>query len=280
MIRIVTDTASDISLPQAKKMGVDLVRLSVTFGDAPYDQDQDENFDTFYQMLGTSKQLPVTSQPSPDAFLSVFNDAKKNGEEVIAILLTSKVSGTVQSATIAKELCDYDKIHIIDSMQGIIGQRLLVEYALRLRDEQKSAKEIIEVIEDAYPRVKIFAALDTLKYLRKGGRIPKTAEMIGTMMGIKPLVKLEDGMLVMAGKARGHAGAVTSMMKLVGENADFDPVAPVYFGYSGTPQQLIAFRKLCTQKFQLKDTATHAVGAVIGTHLGPGAFAIAYLTKN
>lgn len=280
MIRIVTDTASDISAAQARQLNVELVKLGVMFGDTPYDQTQDENFDTFYQMLGSTKELPVTSQPSPEAFLSVFNRAKEAGDEVIAILLSSRLSGTVQSASIAKELSGYANIHIVDSLQAITGQRLLVEYAVRLRDAGKSAADITAAIMEALPRIRLFGALDTLKYLRKGGRIPATTEVIGTMMGIKPLVRLDDGLLGMAGKARGHAGAVTNMIKLVDADCDFDPATPVYFGFTGTQKQMVAFRQLCIQRYGLRDTATCAVGSVIGTHVGPGALAITYLVKN
>lgn len=281
MIQIVTDTASDISAAEARQLGVDVVKLSVMFGDTPYDQMQDENFDTFYQMLDTCKELPVTSQPSPDAFLTVFKAAKEAGNEVIAILLSSKLSGTVQSAFIAREMSGHENsIHVIDSGQAITGQRLLVEYAVRLRDEGKSAGEIVAIIREAGTRIRLFGALNTLKYLRKGGRIPATAEMIGTVMGIKPLVKLEDGQIQMAGKARGHAGAVTNMVKLVEECPRFDDTAPVYFGYTDTPKQLVAFRQLCVQRYNLNNTVTCPIGSVIGTHVGPGAFAITCLVKD
>ena len=280
MIKIVTDTASDITPSQALALGVQMVTLNVTFGDVQYDQSQDDTFDLFYQMLAANKQLPVTSQPSPDAFLRIFEDAKQNGDEIVAILLSGSLSGTVQSATIAKEMCGYENIHIIDSRQAIIGQRLLVEYAVQLTKDGKTGEDISAAILEASPRIRLYGALDTLKYLRKGGRIPATTEMLGTMMGIKPLVRLEGGVLSTAGKARGHAGAVTNMIRLVDEAPHFDPATPVYFGYTGTQKQLVAFRQLCIQRYKLTNTVTCPVGSVVGTHIGPGAFAIAYLAEN
>lgn len=280
MIRIITDTASDITGLQAAAMDVARVPLRIHFDEAPYDPLADEDFSQFYSLLESSKSLPTTSQTSPGDYLPLFQDAKEHGDTVIAILLSGALSGTVQSAHIAKDMAAYNNIHIIDSRQAIIGQRLLVEYAVRLRDEGKSAACIVDTITDALGRIRLFGALQTLKYLRKGGRIPKSTEMVGTVLGIKPIISLQQGSIVMAGKARGHAGAMTAMVKLIGENTRFDPAAPVYFGYTQDEKAARNFRKLATVKYHLTNTAFHPVGPVVGTHIGPGAFAVAYLVKD
>lgn len=280
MVKIVTDTASDITRAQADALGVTLVPIGVQFKDFVYDPAQDEGFDEFYALLQESKDLPTTSQPPPAAFLDVFSEAKQQGDEVVVLLLSGALSGTVQSAALAKDLADYEKVYIIDTKSATLGERLLVEYAVMLRDEGKSAAEIAAATQDAVGRVKLFAAIDTLKYLRKGGRIPKTAEIVGTVMGIKPIITLdEEGKIVMAGKARGHAGAVTSLVKLMNANANVDTTLPVYYGYTLDMQPCHNFRKLTTLRYKFKNTAQYAVGPVVGTHIGPGGIAVVYLTK-
>lgn len=281
MIRIVTDTAADIPLAEANSLAVELVKLNVNFGDMPFDVLAEDAFDVFYRLLESSKELPTTSQPAPTDYLQIFQSAKEAGDEVVVITLSSKLSGTLQSATIAKQMADYEPIYIIDSKQAAMGQRLLVEYAARLRDSGKTAAQIAGVIGDAAGRVCLFAALDTLKYLRRGGRIPRSAEVVGTLMGIRPLITVNsEGSVSMAGKARGHAGAVTGMVKLMDAHTNFDDAAPVYFGYTAQDQYCRNFAKLAAARYRLKNTPIVPVGPVVGTHVGPNAFAVAYLVKE
>lgn len=280
MIRIVTDSASDITPRQAMEMDVQLVSLSVGFEHVIYDAQADESYELFYKLLGTEKDLPKTSQPTPAEYLAIFSDAKENGDDVICITLTATLSGTWQVATLAAEMAEYDRVYVLDSHNATLGQRLMVEYAVKLREEGKSAAEIMAVLTEARERVVLYAALDTLKYLRKGGRIPKSMEMLGTVMGIKPVITLKDGHVVMAAKARGHAGIMASMVKLVEQGAAVDPACPVYFGYTYVDDDCRKYRKLIKARYKMEDTHTYSVGPVIGTHIGPGAFAIMYLGKT
>lgn len=281
MIRIITDTASDITLRQAAGLDVDMVSLRVQFGDVPYEQLADENFEQFYKMLEESKELPVTSQPAPADYLNLFAKAKAAGDDVIVVTLSSGLSGTYQTACLAAEMADYERIYVVDSLSALTGQRMLVEHAARLRDEGRGAGEIYAILNDMSHRIVVFGALNTLKNLRKGGRIPKTAEVIGAVMGIKPLIYVkEDGAVGMAGKARGSAGAIAAMVKLVEKNHDFDPTVPVYFAYTSKDTLCRNFRKLCVSHFKLKNTEMYPAGASIGTHVGPDAFAVTYLSKT
>lgn len=279
MIHIITDTGSDLTLAQAAAMDVELVPMSVSFGEHPYDQLADEHFSLFYKQLTEEKALPVTSQPSPGDFLARFLPAVEAGDSVVAILLSSRLSGTMQSALIAREMADSSDIYIIDSQQAAVGQRLLVEHAVALRAKGLTASEIAAVVTEMSGRVRLYAALDTLKYLRKGGRIPRSTEVLGTALGIKPIIQLAAGPIVMAGKARGHAGAVTSLVKLVEQHRNFDPLTPVYFAYTASEAMGGNFRKLACAHFKLKNTVIYPVGATIGTHIGPGAIALAYLER-
>ncbi len=279
MIKIITDTASDITTTQAREMDISLVNICINFGDVAYDQLADESFQSFYELLENSKEHPTTSQPPPDAYLTLFEEAKNNKDDVVVVALSAEMSGTFQSAEIAKNICGYDNVYIVNSQQAIIGQRLLVEMAVKMRKEGKAATEIVDVLEEAKTRVRTYGALDTLKHLRMSGRIPKTTELLGTMMAIKPMICLENGSVVMAGKARGHAGLVTSMMRNFEKNMEVDTSAPVYFGYTKDVKHCKHFSKLAATKFNLKDTRVYPVGPIVGTHVGPYAFAFAFLEK-
>lgn len=281
MIRIVTDTASEITFEQARAMDVELVTLDIQFKSGePYDQTADPYFDEFYDRLAASRELPTTSQPSPEDYISLFEAAGEAGDEVILITLSSLSSGTHQVARLAREMAGCPGVYVIDSGLAAIGQRLLVEYAVRLREEGRTAGEIRDMLIGAAGRVRLFASLDTLKYLRKGGRISMGAEVLGEMMGIKPIIKMEDGATLLAGKARGHAGGITTLVKMIGEHADFDESMPVYFGYTRDAQPAKNFRRLVSAKFQLRNTVIYPVGGAIGTHVGPGGIAVAYLEKQ
>lgn len=281
MIRIITDTSADITASQAKELQVDIVPLEIHFEGAPYDPLADETFDVFYRMLESAKQLPTTSQPAPGKYLSLYSQALAAGDDAVVITISSKISGTYQSAMIAREMAaDASRIHVVDSLSAITGQRLLVELAVNLRAKGLGAAEIAEAIRDAADRVVLIAGLDTLKYLRKGGRIPKSAEVLGTVLGVKPLLQLENGSIVMAGKARGRTAVIGALLDMVAEKADFDPSMPVYFGYTHEDAQCNAFHKAAMEKFDLKNTVQYPIGSVVATHVGPGAFAIVYLRRG
>lgn len=279
MIKIVTDTAADINLTQAKEMGIGLVPLRVSFNDShPYDQMADETFERFYELLDECKDVPTTSQPSPADYLPIFNQAREDGDSVIVVTISSGISGTYQSALIAKEMSGYENIHVINSYSASMGEKLLVDYAIKMVSEGKDLDEIVETLTDASHRIKLIACLDTLKYLRKGGRIPRSAEIIGYALGIKPLITVnKEGTVSMAGKARGHAGAIANMIKIVEENPNFDPETPIYYGFTQNPVPCTNFRKIMQNKFGKMDYQQHSIGPIIGTHVGPNAVLLVYL---
>lgn len=280
MIKIITDTSSDITPEQAKKMDVTLLTLPVTFEDTAYDQLNDKNFERFYTLLETSKALPVTSLSTPGEYLDIFNEAKRNGDSVVVIPISSNLSGSFQSACVAKEMADYDDIHIVDALQAIVGLRMLVEQAVKLRAEQKSADEIAAHVLEVSKRIRLYGAVDTMKYLIKGGRVPKTAGVVGTALNIKPIVFLQDGFVRPAGKARGRNGAFEAMFKHISEDMDFDPSFPFCFGYTKDREQMDSFSKLAIEKFNLKNTMEYPIGGVVGTHLGPNSIIAAWVVKS
>jgi DegV family protein with EDD domain len=203
MYLIVTDSASDISAREAREMGILLVNLPVIFDNIDYAQDSDEGFNDFYRYLEESKVLPTTSQVPPGEYFDIFTEAKERGGDVLVITLSSGLSGTYNSAVMAKEMSGNDNVFIVDSMHATLSQRILIEYAVRMRDEGKSAAEAAEAISSVKDRVTVVGLLNTLTNLKKGGRIPPSLAVLGNALGVKVVVVLKDGKIEPLGKARG-----------------------------------------------------------------------------
>lgn len=228
---IITDSASDITRQEAEEMNIRIVWLKTKFSDGDFPLETEEDFTRFFEKLAAEKELPVTSQPSPEEYLALYEEAKENSEEVLVITLSSGLSGTVNAANVAKQMSEYDRIHIIDSEQAIITQRFLVQRAVEMREAGKTVSEIVETIEDLKKRVTVCGMLDTLTYLKKGGRIPAALAVLGNMLHIKPVIELKDKTLTMLGKARGRSGGIKYLWKEF-ESYEIDENEPVYFGYT------------------------------------------------
>lgn len=276
-IKIITDSTSDISQEEAKKLDVSIVPLKVIVGDNQYDEGVDISIEEFYPILESSKTLPTTSQPTPTQFLPYFEEAKKAGDDVIVLLLSSKISGTVQSATLAKNMAEYDRIHIIDTLNASMGLRLLVEYAVNMRAEGKTADEIVSVLDEARHRLVLLAMVDTLEYLQKGGRLGKGAATMGSLLRIKPIVTLNQGSLEMLAKARGLKNGNKILSEQIAKAQGLDPNVPVYLGYTRDKEQVMDFKAQAIRDHHLDKIEIHPVGCVIGTHTGPGAVILVFL---
>ena len=280
MIRILTDSTSDILPQEAGQRGITVVPLRVNFGQESVRDNVDITHQEFYERLAAAQELPTTSQPTPEDFLPHFEKAREDGDTVICIMLAGSLSGTVQSALIAKDICGYENIYVVDSTQTVIGLRALVDLAMLLAQQGKSAAEIVSELEQARARVRLYAMVDTLEYLHKGGRLSAAVKVVGTLLKVKPLITLKDGALSVVGKAMGVKEGQKALLKLTGEELNNDPRLPVYFGYTCKEAACGQLRALAEEKYGLTHTQTHSVGAVIGTHVGPGATVIAYLEKN
>ena len=279
MIKIITDSTSDINADYAQQLQVDIVPLKVIMNGKEYKDRIDLQAKQFYQLLADSEVLPTTSQPSPQDFLDYYEEAKKNNESVIVITLSGKVSGTYQSACIAKNLAEYDDIFVIDSFNATQGLRLIVEKAVQLRNEGQNAKDIYTFIAEYKKKVHIFALVDTLEYFYKGGRLSKTSAAMGTLLKFKPIVGLQDGNLVLLSKARGVQKATSKIIDIIKENGEMDVNEPVSIGYTGSDEGLDKFEEKLKEEFGFHDPLHGIVGPVIGTHAGPGAKLIAYVKK-
>lgn len=275
MIRIVTDSSADIPKKEAAQIGVDVVELSVRFPDLAYNQAEDPDFSRFYELLKKTKGFPTTSQPAPADFQWIFEEAKAAGDTVVAILISKGMSGTFQSAEIARQAVGYPDIHLIDSRAAIMPVRILVEYALSLRAAGESVQGLLQKVEAVRDRVKVYGLLDTLTYLHKGGRLPKTVALAGNMLGIKPIVTTKDGQIALAGRGR-NALALLSRLEIDG----FDPEFPVYFGYSADDTNCLKLMKQASEQFPIRKTGMFPIGSIVGAHIGPGGNAISFVRKD
>ena len=276
--RIIIDSTADL-MPEHKRR-VSVVPLSVNFGDTEYIDGVTIDHKTFYEKLVESDILPTTSQASPDAFIKEYEKVKEAGESAVVITLTSKFSGTYQSAVLASE--GYKNIHIVDSASVAMGSGILVEMALRYLDEGLSAKEIAQKLEEDKRKIVIVALLDTLEYLKKGGRISKTVAFAGTLLNIKPVISVIDGEINMLGKARGSKMGNNLLVQEIEKAGGVDFTKPVLLGYSGLSDALL--KKYIEDSRHLwdkgiKDVRYTTIGSVIGTHAGPGAIAAGFF-KN
>lgn len=276
--RIIIDSTTD--LVQEYKNRVSVVPLTVNFGEEEYIDGVTIDYKTFYEKLIESDVLPTTSQANPDAFMKEFEKVKETGESAVVITLSSKLSGTYQSAMIAAD--DYDNIYVVDGGSATIGNSILVEYAFKLLDEGMSAKEIAEKLEAEKEKIVIVALLDTLEYLKKGGRISKTLAFAGTVLNIKPVVSVIDGEIGMLGKARGSKMGNNLLVQEIEKAGGVDFTKPVLLGYSGLSDNLL-LKYIEDSKHiweeGLTDVRYTTIGSTIGTHAGPGAIAVAFFKK-
>lgn len=278
-LRIIIDSGSDILLDEADKLGVIHLPLKVVFDGAEYLDSVNLSHKEFYEKLVESDVLPTTCQITPSDYADALE--KCGTDDVLIITLSGKLSGTFQSACIASE--EYDgNIAVVDSESVALGERLIVLRAVELRDSGKSLEEIYETLNEEKKRLRVLALLDTLEYLKKGGRISKTVALAGAMLSIKPVVTIENGEVTMLGKARGSRRGNNLLRELVLKGNGIDFSKPYCLAYSGLSDALL--KKYIEDSADLWNHATDdlpivTVGCTIGTHVGPGAIAVAFFEK-
>lgn len=279
MIRILVDSSSDYRLEELLQKDIALVPISITIAGKDYADGIDLERSDFYRLLEETGEFPKTAQPSPQEFFNIFQDVKEKGDEIVCLLLSSGLSGTYQSAVLAKDMADYDKIYLIDTLTATCSIKVLADYACKLRSEGACAAEIADRMEALKARVKVVAALDTLEYLSRGGRISKTAAAIGDMANLKPIITVtEDGKVAMIGKCLGKNKAICYIKKHL-QGLSLDESFPIYSIYSyGTDNCEIFEEKMVQEGFCVDDRLQ--IGATIGAHIGPEAFGIIFVTKS
>lgn len=277
-IRIIVDSTADLT-PEFKDR-VHVVPLTLNFGTEEYIDGVTIDHKTFYEKLIESDVLPTTSQATPNAFMKEFDKAKEAGDSAVVITLSSKFSGTYQSATIAA--ANYENIYIVDSTSAAMGSGILVEMAFRLLDEGKTAKEIVKALEEEKKKIVVVALVDTLEYLKKGGRISSAVAFAGGVLNIKPVLSVIDGEINMLGKARGSKMGNNLLVQEIDKAGGIDFSKPVLLGYSGISDALLLKYIEDSRHIwegNLQEVRYTTVGSVIGTHAGPGAVVVAFF-KN
>lgn len=277
-VRIVVDSACDLTKMQAEELGLDYISLKTIFGEEEYLDGTTLSHEEFYEKLIECGTIPTTSQIPPYEFERKFREIKEAGDIAVVITLSSLLSGTYQSAVIALEGYE-DCIYLVDSLNVSIGEQNLVKYAVRLRNQGMNAPEIAEELNKVKHNICVLAVFDTLEYLKQGGRISKSAAWAGTMLSIKPVISVVKGEVIVLGKARGSKNGNNLLMENVRVSGGIDFSMPYCLGYSGLDDSLL-------QKY-IKDSAAlwegktdklpiSTIGSTIGTHAGPGAIAVSF----
>lgn len=286
-VRIITDSASDITREDVAAAGnpaLTVLPLSVTFGNTTYEDGVNLSHQRFYELLVEGDDLPMTGQVNPYAFERAIGEARAVGDEVIVITLSGKLSGTNASANTAAASFD-SGVYVVDSKNVTVGERVLVDYALRLVGEGLSAVDIATALEQAREDIYVVGLLDTLEYLRRGGRIPASAAALGKLLSIKPVITIEDGAVELLGKARGSKNGRNLLTQQVETAGGIDFAMPIALGYAGLDDALLRkyiedSRHIWEDHIALEDLPVHSVGATIGTHVGPGAIALAFFKQR
>lgn len=278
-VRIIVDSSTDVA--EAYLNRIQVVPLTLRFGEEEYYDGVTIHKEEFYRRLVESDELPTTSQATPASFDQVFREVAANGDSAVVICLSSKLSGTYQSACIAAE--SYDNIYVVDSQSVAIGTGVLAQYAVDCADAGISAREIAQKLEKKKADVTVIALLDTLEYLKKGGRISKTVAFAGGVLNIKPVVTVQDGVVALIGKARGSRNGNNLLVEKINQSGGVDFSLPVLLGYTGLNSALLDkyvedSRGLWAE--ELDAIPKTLLCSIIGTHVGPGAVAVAFFRKD
>lgn len=277
MIRIIIDSTCDYTKEDRQKYKLEMLPLTIHFGSESFLDSIDLDSKSFYHKLRQAKTLPTTSQVPPSDFEDAFRPHIQKGDEILVITISSLLSATYASAITAANAVDPDKIHVVDSNSGSFGSALLVNRAIKLRDEGKmTAKEIAEDLRQLAPRIHIYAALDSLKYLKMGGRLTGSAALIGTLLGIKPLIEVHQGKVQSVDKIRGEKNINKTLLDY------FHKAKPkleygVTFGNSDAEAQMKELIRLFQPELEGVTIYQSDLGAVIGTHTGPGVVGVAFI---
>lgn len=288
-IRIIVDSSADIEEDYARDHGIQIIPMTITFGNEEFAEGVDITRTEFFQRLVETDELPRTSQIPPMVFQDIFQEIVTAGDTAVVITLSSHISGTYQSACIAAAPFK-ESVFVVDSENATIGERLLAERAWALREEGLSAADIAYYLDQEKKDIRLVASLDTLEYLHRGGRISGAAAAIGGLLSIKPVVGVVDGDVVVLGKARGSKASRNMVFEEIEKAGGVDLTRPIWVAYSGlsdkTARKYIADSlAIATEKGLISspdeiEMPLTLVGAVIGTHVGPGGVAFAFFARE
>ena len=279
MVQIITDSAADLELREYEALNVRCIPLRVSFGDTEYEENVNLDKPKFYELLLGEAEFPKTSQASPAVLEEIFAEAKAKGDEAIYITLSSALSGTYQTACMIREDAEYEGAFVFDSLNATGGQRMIVEYACRLRDQGKNAAEIIAGLESMRDRVELYACVNTLEYLHKGGRISHAVYTLGNLAQIKPIISIDvSGKVSLPAKVMGMRKGMDHLCKrITARKPDTDH--PVYVMYTNNRSvaETLAQRMEAQGWGTIPAERIIPVGAAIGAHIGPEACGLVYV---
>lgn len=280
-VKIVVDSASDITAEEGKKLGVEVIPIEIRFKEEEYLDGENLSHKVFYEKLIESDELPKTSQINPFRFEEIFDKITQKGDDVVCITLSSKLSGTYSNA---KKIIDKYKgrVYVVDSLNACAGERILCQYAIKLANLGKGAKEIYDELERVKLKINVIAVVDTLKYLKKGGRISPLVAFAGEMFSIKPVIGIVKGEVKLLGKAMGSKKSNNMLNTMVTEKGgiDFDmPFAVIYSGLDKSMLHKYVEDSAHLWKDYTEKVPEYMIGCTIGTHVGPGAVGVAFFQK-
>ena len=280
MVRLITDSAADFEPFELEKLNITCIPIKVMLGEEEYEENVNLTKDQFFALLKETGASPKTSQPSPQILMDLYEDAKKAGDEALYITLAAALSGTYQSTAMICDDADSELCHVLNSCNATGGQRLQLEYAARLRDEGKTAAEIMEAVKAIQSKIVLFACIDTLEYLYRGGRISQTVYKLGTMAQVKPIIRVaEDGSIEVPAKAIGMRKGMDMLCKRIEQRK---PSADHNFYVMYTADRTIGetlAEKIRGLGIEVPDERIIQVGAGIGSHIGPNACGIVYVAE-
>ena len=278
MVKIVTDSSCDISPQRCAELGVEMLPITVNFWDTSYRANIDISNEEFFEKLSVAEELPKTAQITPNQFQEIFKPYQESGDDVVCLFISSKMSGTLQSARVAKNILGAENILLPDTLNVTFALGLLVEEAVKMRDAGMTGAEIVEKIEELIPRIRLFAMIEDLKYLKMGGRLSATSALVASILGICPIITLKDGLVEVVGKARGKKAAFAAIRKWV----EKEPISSDYcvtMGHANVPENCKALQEFLGDLLKKREVHVCSIGSIVGTHTGPGAVGLAYIKK-
>jgi DegV family protein with EDD domain len=274
VVRIVTDSTADLTQEQQQAAGITVVPLNVHFGDQVFRDHVDLTTDEFFRRLKASPQLPRTSQPSVGAFEETFRKLRESGDEIVSVHLSSKVSGTFNSALMAAQAVDKDWIEVVDSLSTSMALGFIALEGANLARAGRDRKAVAERLRSLVPKARVICVVDTLTYLERGGRIGKARALLGSLLNVKPILQLKDGEVVPLGRARGRPQALSRLVELLARDGQVKQLAIMHGGAQADAEQL---RERVASSYPGLDILLTETGAVLGTHTGPGVIGFTYL---
>jgi DegV family protein with EDD domain len=274
VVRIVTDSTADLTKEQQQAAGITVVPLNVHFGDEVFRDHVDLTADEFFRRLKASTQLPRTSQPSVGVFEEAYRTLRENGDEIVSVHLSSKVSGTYNSALMAAKGVDEPAIEVVDSLNTSMALGFMALEGARLARAGRDRASIAERLRGLVPKARVICVVDTLTYLERGGRIGKARALLGSLLNVKPILQLKDGEVVPVGRARGRPQALSKLVELLERDGHVSQLAIMHGAAQADAEQL---RERVAASYPGLDILLTEIGAVLGTHTGPGVIGFTYL---